>query len=401
MISIRHTTGIAAIFVVTAASGAQQISDSAGAKIIRYGARDRAREQWTVDPKPLLRLGGAEGQGPTEFAQILGIARMNDGRLIVADGGSSELRVFSPKGEFVRSVGRRGSGPGEFDNGILLMYRSADSIVVHDRAVRLQVFTGDGTFLRSYPRPVFPGRSVSSWLGMLSDGTGVVQASDPLADTISDHRTQTASLGLRAPSATDARAFTQIPVFESVRHNGRYVGLFLGAVSRVGVMGERLCAGYSLRWEIRCFDRTGKLITRTVRDLESGPVTQADKDEFLKAYAAANKSQNPEALRNAMQMLQFADKRSAFGRFVPSATGELWIGPFVVLESIIPGRRGPATPDKPTTWTVIGADGRWSADVVLPARFSLLDAGRDYVAGIELDADDVETVVVYPLKRMR
>jgi hypothetical protein len=63
------------------------------------------------------------------------------------------------------------------------------------------------------------------------------------------------------------------------------------------------------------------------------------------------------------------------------------------------GRRGTATPDKPTTWTVLGADGTWTADVILPPRFSLLDAGRDYVAGIELDADDVESVVVYPLRR--
>jgi hypothetical protein len=77
----------------------------------------------------------------------------------------------------------------------------------------------------------------------------------------------------------------------------------------------------------------------------------------------------------------------------------VWIGPFVVLESFIQGRTGAATPDKPTTWTVLGADGTWSADVVLPARFSLLEAGRDYVAGIELDADDVESVVVYPLRR--
>jgi hypothetical protein len=98
-------------------------------------------------------------------------------------------------------------------------------------------------------------------------------------------------------------------------------------------------------------------------------------------------------------MLQFAEKRSAFGRFVPSATGEIWIGPFVVRESFVMGRRGTATPDKPTTWTVLGADGTWTADVILPPRFSLLDAGRDYVAGIELDADDVESVVVYPLRR--
>ncbi len=69
------------------------------------------------------------------------------------------------------------------------------------------------------------------------------------------------------------------------------------------------------------------------------------------------------------------------------------------LESFVPGRNGTVIPEKPTTWTVVGTDGSWVADVVLPARFSLLDAGRDYVAGVELDEDDVESVVVYRLKR--
>ena len=43
----------------------QQVSDSAGAKIIRYGARDKARAQWSVDPKPLVisHLGLSEELG--------------------------------------------------------------------------------------------------------------------------------------------------------------------------------------------------------------------------------------------------------------------------------------------------------------------------------------------------
>ncbi len=396
-----HRTLIALGFLtLTDIANAQRIADSAGAKLITYSATDRPRAQWTVDSKALVRIGGADGQGPSELSQVLGVARVADGRIIIADGASSELRIFSPKGEFIKAVGRRGGGPGEFDNGIQLMTRSADTVVVHDRAVRLQSFGPDGSFLRSYPRPTMPGRSVSSWLGMLGEGTGVVQASDPVPDTVSENATQTATLGLRGPSATEARAFSQIPVFERVRRNGRSVGLFLGAVSRTAVMGQRMCAGYTLRWEVKCFDRTGKLITRTWRDVRSGPVTEDDIAEFKQAWSAASRIKNADSLRTALSMLQFADKRSEFGRFVASATGEVWIGPFVVLESLIPGRRGPAAPARPTTWSVIAPDGTWAADVVLPARFSLLDAGPDYVAGVELDADDVESVVVYPLRRV-
>lgn len=389
---------VSALATSPAVAQAQQARDSAGARIIRYDGRARPAARWTVEPKPLLRIGGADGEGPEELAGVLGVARMKDGRVVIADGGSTELRVFSPAGDFLRSIGRKGLGPGEFD-GIQFMLRSADTLVVHDRQSRLQIYLADGTLLRSYPRPIFPGRGISSWPGVLSDGSGVVQGVDPVTDTVSDHSTATASLGIRPPGRNEARAFTQIPVFERVRRNGRLVGLFLGAVSRVAVMGERVCSGYALRWEIQCFDRTGRLISRTSRDVKPGSVTEADKETFRKGYRAANRAQPPDRVHDALQQIQFADQRSAFGRFVPSPTGELWVGEFVVLESFVPGRRGTVIPDRPTTWSVLGRDGAWVADVTLPARFSLLDAGNDYVAGIELDADDVESVVVYRLRR--
>jgi hypothetical protein len=378
---------------------AQQVRDSAGAKIIRYAANARAKANWTVDPKPVLRIGGAEGEGPKELAQVLGVARLSDGRLVIADGGSSELRLFSPTGSFVSAIGRKGDGPGEFSGGIQSMLRSADTLVVHDRQSRLQVISPDAKLLRSYARPIFPGRTTASWPGMLNDGSGIVQAVDPVTDTVSERLTATASLGIRSPSNAAVRAFTQIPVFERVKINGRQAGLFLGAVSRVSVMGPRVCSGYSIRWEVQCFDRTGKLITRTQRQVETGDVTAADKEEFKKAYALAMRASPPDRIKAALDAVQFAQERSAFGRFVPSTSGELWVGEFVVLESFIPGRRGTATPQRPTTWSVLGSDGMWVADVTLPARFSLLDAGRDYVAGIELDDDDVESVVVYRIRK--
>jgi hypothetical protein len=48
---------------------------------------------------------------------------------------------------------------------------------------------------------------------------------------------------------------------------------------------------------------------------------------------------------------------------------------------------------------VFAFDGAWIADVKLPPRFAPLDFGRDYVAGVAFDADDVERIVVWGLRR--
>jgi hypothetical protein len=44
-------------------------------------------------------------------------------------------------------------------------------------------------------------------------------------------------------------------------------------------------------------------------------------------------------------------------------------------------------------------DGTWRADVTLPPRFMPLDFGRECVAGVAFDDDDVERVVVWGLLR--
>lgn len=53
----------------------------------------------------------------------------------------------------------------------------------------------------------------------------------------------------------------------------------------------------------------------------------------------------------------------------------------------------------PHTWSVFTPDGAWSAEVALPPRFVPFEFGRDYLAGVAFDDDDVERVVVWGLRR--
>jgi hypothetical protein len=56
-------------------------------------------------------------------------------------------------------------------------------------------------------------------------------------------------------------------------------------------------------------------------------------------------------------------------------------------------------PKRAQRWSVFSPDGAWLADIVLPARFIAHDMGRDYVAGVSFDADDVERVTVWRIHR--
>jgi NHL repeat len=57
----------------------------------------------------------ADGEGPDVFRRIVDVALDPLGRVWVADAQMHEVRVFQPDGRHVRTLGRKGGGPAEFD----------------------------------------------------------------------------------------------------------------------------------------------------------------------------------------------------------------------------------------------------------------------------------------------
>ena len=70
-----------------------------------------------------LKFGSRDGADPNFiFGEIGGIQVASDGTIYVLDNRALEVRVFSSEGEYLRTIVRRGEGPGEIlrSNGIIL-----------------------------------------------------------------------------------------------------------------------------------------------------------------------------------------------------------------------------------------------------------------------------------------
>lgn len=87
----------------------------------------------TINSAPVRSLGVEEGDSALEFSNVSWALPLLRGELAVANSGTSAIRFFSQDNQLIRSVGRKGDGPGEFTGRPLyLSLTRSDTLLVLD-----------------------------------------------------------------------------------------------------------------------------------------------------------------------------------------------------------------------------------------------------------------------------
>lgn len=127
--------------------------------------------KFSANGKLLMVVGtrGAPGADATHFNRPTDVAVLPDGSFYVSDGyRNTRIARFSPDGRFLSQWGVPGKAPGGFDTPHAVTLDSAGHVYVADRENdRVQVFDGQGKFLRQLESPVI-GRPYG--LALAGDG---------------------------------------------------------------------------------------------------------------------------------------------------------------------------------------------------------------------------------------
>ena len=257
----RHgMTAVASLLALLACSnGAARLPQDVPVtdSIIRIDAASVASLPVTT-PSPDLQIGPSDAAPLITFGSVTGVAADSVGTIYILDEMSSAVRVFDSKGKHVRTIGRAGSGPGEFVGGQSLILKG-DTVVVE--GMGLHGFSSSGQHLWTHSNPTLHSASVVGQAGdalvfWLTEGREAIEGADDMTKAI--YIWQPASLPDREPAA----------ILRVVQRNHYYDSEFSWPVvlsSRVQVAASRSEGVYYTvgdSFHIAVMDATG--VTRRV-----------------------------------------------------------------------------------------------------------------------------------------
>lgn len=370
------------------------VRDSAGIEIVESAAGAWTTETaWRLADTPSVMIGSGS-DSMAQFGRVRAVTRLPSGRIVVADGSTDRLVYFDSSGRFERTVGRRGSGPGEFNFIDWIAALPGDSLLALDaNNYRFALFDSAGNLASSTPVPgarfQFPQPRA-----ILGDGTLL---SSRLAATDGPP-----VLGPRTFTTVFVRVSRDLRILDTLgtgpggqgylvecgqpgesRGICNYDGLF----ERTGSFAasrDRLFVGDGQRYEITVIDtmaRSFRSIRRT-----SGPrrVTAEDiatqRDERLGRYLNA---ESRRAAERVLAEIPVPETMPAYSRLIADGEGNLWVEEYRV------------TAAEPPRWTVFDTAGRMLGTLSVPAALTIEEIHSDVIVGVARDSLDVERIHIH------
>lgn len=248
-----------------------------------------------------LSIGEAEGREEYMFSQVGGIVVDEEERIYVADLKETHIKVFTKDGEYLKTIGRKGQGPGEFErvSGIQITYQK--ELIVFDMNIRrLSFFSPNGKFIKALSvSKLNPFRLNSN-----SKGNFLVQS---------------VTLDLM-----NNQSISELKIYDS---NLNYL-LTIGApvsgdifnpfdpffIWRLG-NNNNIVYSYNKTYELRIYDSEGKIIKKIAKDYDPVRITEEEKKEAIEKFSPPSGTEFPKF-------------KPAFNQFILDDEGRVFVQTF-------------------------------------------------------------------------
>jgi hypothetical protein len=348
--------------------------------------------EWTLSTEPTLVI-GEDGTPEGELDRVVAALALPGGEIAVVDAGHRHIRVFSEAGAHLRTLGRRGSGPGEFSR-ISWAALHGDTLLVYDDGARRATLLGldGGVFETVVPRVTdeivaveptarLPG---GSWLVSIATAANPpVGATGAFRDSLRFGVLPPAGIGsLQTLRAMPTPLIVVVPGL-----NGLVPGRF--AVWPVAfVLDSRIGFADADAATITWFTGAGATPHRIELPMPRRPLSEVEVERLrAEALGGITNERTRPVVEARFAREAVPAELPAFRALLPDADDAVWLEEWRFEESA------------PASYAVIDVDGKWLATVAMPPGFTPTTIGPDWVLGIHRDADGVQRVMRYGLER--
>lgn len=351
---------------------------------------------WRVADAPTLDIGVVDGEPAYQFFRVAGAERMADGRIAVANAGTSEVRFFDSEGRFLSATGGKGGGPGEFEGLGWLHSAPGDSLLAYDwLSRRVSVLAPSGEFARSFVLTILTAATgLPAAADVFPDGALLLGVDMFLAtgEVVTGAARDSAVYYVLDSQGTVRDTLGVFPGGSSYQTNDgeNWVGggLVFGPVGQAAVRGDDWVYGAADTYELEVRSRSGHLEGLIRLDFERLPVTQEHVDTYVAGrMSRARDEERRRIYRTMYENMPFPDRMPAYDGLVVDSEGCLWVAEY----------RAPG--DDQPLWRVFDPEGAYLGMVETPKRFRVFRIGPDYILGRWADDQDVEHVRMYDLLR--
>jgi len=362
----------------------------------------------TLSESPTVSIGGTDDRPEYLVHELVDALRLSDGRIVVAQGSTSDVRYYSPSGEHLRTSGRLGDGPGEFRRIQAIARTPGDTIVVLSSSPGITWLSPSGDYVRSsrvepWGRDRHPCRTPGSeyfvfedvsWARVLDDNLGIGGCPSLEAGV------QRVS-GLVERRDFEAESVDTLGLFPSTERNGASFRVFgLGLV--VGTGPTALLVADSGGDRIIVLDIGGAIARAMPMPFTARRVPESAK--CVRERPPVNVPPGVPKPPGIDAPYEYPETYPRLARLLWDEAGYVWAMKYPDLAEPVASYRlslvqAFLVPEGGAEWAVLDEDGSVAAHVSTPDGFFPLEVGESYVLGVSKDEYDVQAVQIYELVR--
>lgn len=389
------------------------VTDSLGVRIVQnHGDTWDPAAVPRIDESSLVRIGTVDGDPRYQLFRVSGAVRLTSGEVVVAVGGTQEVRWFDADGQWLRSVGGHGSGPGEFQGMRSLMLLPGDSLLVEDMLTdRMTLYDGEGSLVRSWTTGAAGSPSP---IGRLPDGSFVAISEQSINEppgllkfAASLVRYEVQSPGDTDPAAVADNAATAPDTIGAFAGSESFtmpcgpnnsglcnLGQPYGPRAIATVSGESVFAGNGATYELLRFERGRGLTAIIRRDVPPTPLGAKRVEWYHDSLVGDLQEPRRTMVLERQANVPKPATMAAYSRIVADDVDRIWLARPSPMTEPAGESDGDAAGMLMRPWDVFDVDGQFLGVVAVPRSLRITSIRDGYMVGVALDADGVEYVEV-------